>query len=594
MPIFVQISVNIPAISGVFDYHLSSELEGQVGVGSLVTVPFGKQVVQGVVLRFVDSPAVGNTKSVIDLLDSLPVLTPAQITLAEKMAEQTLNPLAAMVGMMLPSGLSQRADTLFEIRKSKDENIEYRIPNTELSQTQKRIIALLQKRGSLRGRQIDTHFKHVDWRKSAGNLVKRGILTSKSVLPAPKVRAKFIRTAQLAVPPKIAEEAMPTLGSTDATQKRRSAALQFLTKEKDAIAVTWVYAESGCNFADLKILAEKDLIVLRETEIWRDPVQRVETDELSIDNYQLTIAQENAMEAVHTSFADSQTRPILLHGVTGSGKTEIYIRAAQEAIKRGGQALILVPEIALTPQTVRRFLARFPGQVGLIHSKLSQGENYDTWRRARAGQLKVIIGARSALFAPLPNIKLIILDEFHDGSYHQNQPPFYNALRVAQSYAEICGAVCVLGSATPPIEYRYQAETPHPSLPPQGEGTNSPPMRGGARGGAVLIELPERIGQRQLPPVDVIDMRVELKSGNRGIFSRALRDALSQTLARGEQAILFLNRRGTATYVFCRECGESLDCPRCDTPLTLHSIPPLRGGTKGGAGALQCHRCGYS
>ena len=557
MLIFVQISVNIPAISGVFDYHLSENLEGKVGVGSLVTVPFGKQVVQGVILRFIETPDVEKTKSVIDLLDSLPVLTSEQIALAEKMAVQTLNPLAAMVGMMLPSGLSQRADVLYSLISEQSSVI-----SEELSQTQKRIIGILQKRGDLRGRQIDTHFKYVEWRKSAGNLVRRGILSSKSVLPAPKVRAKFVRTAQLAVSPNIAEEAMPTLGSTDATQKRRSAAFQFLLKEKDAIAVTWVYAESGCNLADLKILAEKDLIALRETEIWRDPVQRVETDELGTDNWELTIAQESAMKVVHQSFANSSPKPILLHGVTGSGKTEIYIRAAQEAIKCGGQALILVPEIALTPQTVRRFLARFPGQVGLIHSKLSQGENYDTWRRARAGQLKVIIGARSALFAPLPNIKLIVLHEFHDGSYHQNQPPFYNALRAAQSYAEICGAVCVLGSATPPIEYRYQAETR----------------------AFCLVELPGRIGQRQLPPVDVIDMRVELKSGNRGVFSRALRDALSQTLARGEQAILFLNRRGTATYVFCRECGESLDCPRCDTPLTQHVA----------TANLQCHRCGYS
>ena len=596
MTTFVQIAVNVPAISGVFDYHLPSALEGQIGVGSFVTAPFGQKTVQGVVLRFVEQPAVEETKSVIDLLDPLPVLTSAQIALAEQMAEQTLNPLAAMVGMMLPSGLSQRADTLYELRtvdggRWTDEDGQRSTVNG-LSRTQSRLISLLQKRGSLRGRQIDTHFKHVDWRKSAGNLVKRGILSSKSVLPAPKVRAKFVRTAQLAVPPNIAEEAMATLGSTDATQKRRSAALKFLMREKDAIAVTWVYAESGCNLADLKILAEKDLIVLRETEIWRDPVQRVETDELSIDNYQLTVAQENAMKAVHTFFADSQIRPILLHGVTGSGKTEIYIRAAQEAIKRGGQALILVPEIALTPQTVRRFLARFPGQVGLIHSKLSQGENYDTWRRARAGQLKVIIGARSALFAPLPNIKLIVLDEFHDSSYHQNQPPFYNAVKAAEIYAEICGAVCIFGSATPPIESMYNASPPSNS-PPSGGRTDSFPPRGkaGMGAGAVLVELPHRIGKRDLPAVDVIDMRVELKSGNRGIFSRALRDALSQTLARGEQAILFLNRRGAATYVFCRECGESLDCPRCDTPLTLHQ--PTFQPSNLQPSTLQCHRCGY-
>ena len=579
---FVQISVNIPAVSGVFDYHLSNNLEGKVGVGHLVTVPFGHQVAQGVVFRFLETPSVEDTKSVIDLLDPLPVLTSAQISLAEKMAEQTLNPIAAMVGMMLPSGLSQQADTEFEIR-------EMPIGDSDISQTQKRILALLQKRGALRGRQIDRHFKHVDWRPSAQNLVRRGILARKSVLLAPKVRPKFIRTAQLAVPPEIAKEAMSTLGTTDATQTRRAAALQFLMQEKDAVAVSWVYAESNCNIADLQILAEKDLIVLRETEIWRDPVQKVEIEEAEQREWSLTPAQEEAMKTVHESFSDSMMQPILLHGITGSGKTEIYIRAAQEAIKRGGQALILVPEIALTPQTVRRFLARFPGQVGLIHSKLSQGERYDTWRRARAGQLKVIIGARSALFSPLPNVNLIVLDEFHDGSYHQTNLPFYDAVQAAQNYARICGAVCIFGSATPPIEYRYQAALTHSrsariSLSRDaGEGERA--KRSGGEGVFRLVELPERIGDRKLPPVDVIDMRVELKSGNRGIFSRALRDALSQTLARGEQAILFLNRRGTATYVFCRECGHSLNCPRCDTPLTLHAAR---------RGELRCHRCNYT
>jgi primosomal protein N' (replication factor Y) len=266
----------------------------------------------------------------------------------------------------------------------------------------------------------------------------------------------------------------------------------------------------------------------------------------------------------------SQPLPFLLHGVTGSGKTEIYIRAAEEAVRRGRQALILVPEIALTPQTVRRFLVRFPGQVGLVHSKLSDGERYDTWRRARAGLLKVIIGPRSALFTPLPDIGLIVLDECHDASYYQSEPPFYHAVTAAQHYARLCGAVCLLGSATPPVAARYQAE----------------------RGKMHLLDLPQRIRNGQtdtsdagLPPVHIVDMREELKAGNRSIFSRRLLESLAETLARGEQAILFLNRRGTATYVFCRECGYVLKCPQCETPLTQH--------VEGQAPDLRCHRCGY-
>ncbi len=289
---------------------------------------------------------------------------------------------------------------------------------------------LLNERGPLRGRQIDTRFRNVDWRKSAEWLVRRGVLEKKSVLPPPRVRSKYIRVAQLAVPLEEAEAALPDLGKTEATQKRRSAALRYLMRELEEVNVSWVYAESGCNLADLQILEERGLIVLRENEIWRDPLERVERRGLeSSDIPRLTPEQARAWEKIHSAFtAQSADLPFLLHGVTGSGKTEIYIRAAEEAVRRGKQAIILVPEIALTPQTVRRFLARFPGQVGLIHSKLSEGERYDTWRRARAGLLKVIIGPRSALFAPLPNIGLIAVDECHDGSYYQSEPPFYHAV----------------------------------------------------------------------------------------------------------------------------------------------------------------------
>jgi len=227
---------------------------------------------------------------------------------------------------------------------------------------------------------------------------------------------------------------------------------------------------------------------------------------------------------------------------------------------------------------VRRFLARFPGQVGLAHSKLSDGERYDTWRRARLGLLKIIIGPRSALFAPLPNIGLLVADECHDSSYYQSEPPFYHAVNAAMEYARLCGAVCVLGSATPSIVLRQQAQV--------GERIR-------------LLELPKRIAESGLPPVHIIDMREELKSGNRAIFSRALSGALADVLAKNQQAILFLNRRGTATYVFCRECGYTLKCPRCETPLTYH-VKGQKSNVSGqsdirhSTSDLRCHYCGYT
>ena len=538
-------------------------------MGHLVIVPFGKQTVQGVILRFVDQPSVREVKEIVELVDEKPVLTQPQIALAESMAESTLMPLASIVELFLPTGLSQQVDSLYEMRvqgsgSGKVESGKKGFsPETKRQTIEDRILSLLRLRGALRGRQIDTHFARVDWRKTAQFLVRKGVLTARSILPPPRVRTKYIRVAQLAVPPEEALAAMESLG-TKQTLARRQSALKFLIQQPEPINLSWVYAESGCNLADLESLEERGLIRLFENEVFRDPLQKVEGGRLKDEKVlELTPEQKFALNKIIQAIkVPDDGRPFLLQGVTGSGKTEIYLRATEEIIKLGKQAIILVPEIALTPQTVRRFLSRFPGQVGLVHSKLSEGERYDTWRRARAGSLKVIIGARSALFAPLPNIGLIVADECHDSSFYQSEPPFYNAVNAAQEYARLCGAVCVLGSATPSVIQRYQSET---------DQINK-------------LDLPKRIVESGLPPVHLVDMREELKAGQRGIFSRLLLKELESTLKRGEQAILFLNRRGTATYIFCRDCGYVLKCPNCETPLTFHTDEKER---------LLCHQCGY-
>lgn len=561
---FARLAVNIPAISGVFDYSVPAELTPHLQAGCLVTAPFGNQTVQGIIVELTESSSVPNLKPILDLLDPAPLLTPPQLALAMRLADSTLNPLSAIVGMMIPTGLSQQADILYALRIT-----DYADPSSKIAT---RLIHLLSERGSLRGRQIDSHFAKVDWRKTANMLVKKGVLTSKNVLPQPRVRPKNIRVAQLAVTPEAAEAEMESLGSTKATQARRESALRFLIQQPEPIHLSWVYAQTGCNISDLQELEERGLIRLFENEIFRDPLERIEKQETG-NELELTPEQVEALNAITHHVSRVTHHAFLLYGVTGSGKTEIYLRAAQEVIKNGKQALILVPEIALTPQAVRRFVSRFPGQVGLVHSKLSEGERYDTWRRARDGKLNVIIGARSALFAPLPNIGLIVVDECHDSSYYQSEPPYYNAVTAAQDYATLCGAVCVLGSATPTIEQRFLAE--------QNQFTR--------------LDLPNRVTESTLPPVQVVDMREELKNGNRGIFSKPLAESLAEVLERKEQAIVYLNRRGTSTYIFCRDCGNTLKCPNCETPLTLHvegqksKVNDLRLSTFD----LVCHRCNY-
>lgn len=586
MTVYVEVAVNVPRVSGVFHYHLPPELETQVKPGQLVIAPFGQQTVQGVVLSIIDQPEVAKTKAVQAVLDENTTVTFHQIKLAKQIAQETLAPLAACIGLMLPPGLSQQADTLFTLADD--------IPgdSVELNDIQTRLVALLHKRGPLRGRQVDRAIPKRNWRPAARQLVKQGWLTSQAVLPPPTVRPKFVRTAQLSVPPEIVRAGLEGLGKTAATQERRQKMIDFLVNEPGPVDVSWVYAQSAGKLDDLRVLNDKGLVILREKEAWRDPLAGIVYDPSAPP--QLTEDQQEVWERISTGLQAAgkgeAVKPYLLHGVTGSGKTEIYLRAVAETLKQGKQALVLVPEIALTPQTTRRFVARFPGRVGLLHSQLSIGERYDTWRRARAGSLSVIVGPRSALFAPLPDIGLVVVDESHDESYYQTTGlPYYHARRAAVELAHITGAVCILGTATPDVvsyTHAQQGKWTYLSLPDRVLAHQETIQAYERDLGQTNIYQPGggEAQMAELPPVELVDMRNELKRGNRSIFSQSLQESLGDVLEKSQQAILFLNRRGTASYVFCRDCGYVARCPNCDTPLSYH---------QSAKGQLTCHHCGY-
>jgi len=601
MPTYVEIAVNVPRVAGVFHYHLPPEMESRVEVGHLMVVPFGGQTVHGVVLRFVTEPAVPETRPVLDLVDPAPVLMPAQIALAHFLSEAYLAPLAACIDLMLPPGLGQQADTIYSVAASAQ-------PLKNPSDAQKKLLDLLKKRGPLRGSQVDYALPRLNWRAAARSLLNHGQVAARSVLPPPSVHAKLVRTVQLACPIETAEGSMPALGNPGSKSlERRQAILRFLLHDPGPVDVAWVYAESGGSLGDLRYLAERGLVALGESEVWRDPLEQVNDQPSTAPP--LTRDQQTAWEKIqnqlHETAAGRTVPPVLLHGVTGSGKTEIYLRAVEEVIRMGKQAIILVPEISLTPQTVRRFSGRFPGQVGLVHSRLSTGERYDTWRRARLGLLSVAVGPRSALFTPFGKLGLIVVDEFHDDSYYQSDlAPSYHAREAAIAYARLAGAVCLLGSATPDVVSVYQAsqgQWQYLRLPERVLAHTQAVRAQVARLGIASRFQPLE-GQAEtisLPPVRVVDMRQELQSGNRSIFSRQLQAALDQALEHEEQAILFLNRRGTATYVFCRNCGYALKCPRCDLPLTYHVLLPSIKADQiitpgdGAHPALICHYCGY-
>lgn len=376
------------------------------------------------------------------------------------------------------------------------------------------------------------------------------------------------------------------------------AILTLLAREAQPVSVSDVYEETGSSIYHLRRLAKQGLLRFGAIEVWRDPL--ADRDFVPSEPPALTADQRRAWQEIKSALdrpdGDEGTepeKPFLLHGVTGSGKTEIYMRAIAHALDHGRRAIVLVPEIALTPQTVRRFAARFPGRVAVLHSRLSDGERYDTWRRARQGLFDIVVGPRSALFTPLPDLGVIVVDEEHDHSYKQEPPippPYYHAREAAIALGEITRSVVILGSATPDLVSYHRARGGKFQLLDMPRRVLGHRKR--IEGQAERLQVssryqhedgdPEEAVSIPLPPVQIVDLRQELRAGNRSIFSRALLAAVDDTLKRQEQAILFLNRRGTATFVLCRDCGHVLKCPRCDVPLTYH-----RPGA-----ALVCHHCG--
>jgi len=577
---FAEVAVNVAAVGGTFHYRLPDDPHlPPLQPGHLVTVPFAGRRAQGLIVELSDHSPVAETKAIESLLDDDPVVTASQIALAHWLSETHLTPLVECLTLMLPPGLSQQTDSLFELTAE---------PPKEPTRTEQRLIALLTRRGPLRGRQIARSMSRQNWRKAADRLTRAGVLSRRSVLQPPNVSARRVRTARLAVPPAKARAAFDQIGRSPATLTRRRRMLEVLIDEGEPLDVTWLYAEAGGQLSDLYYLEKLDLVALGEAEVWRDPLEQAEF--VPRQPPRLTPDQRAAWGVIDAHLApQGDPRPILLHGVTGSGKTELYLQAMQATLERGRQALLLVPEIALTPQTVRRVLARFPGRVGLVHSQLSDGERYDTWRRARLGQLDIVIGPRSALFTPLPDIGLIVLDESHDESYkEEGRAPRYHARTTAMAYADILEATCLFGSATPDLVTRYQAEQGqlrYLSLPQRILGHRQRIERQASRLGVASQYQPagDEVETIALPPVRIVDMRQELKAGNLSLFSRPLQEKLGQVLSAGQQAILFLNRRGASTFVFCRDCGWAAHCPRCDRPLAHHP----------GQDLLRCHHCGY-
>lgn len=354
------------------------------------------------------------------------------------------------------------------------------------------------------------------------------------------------------------EELISLLGECERKKQTAKARLLRELTEQETIPREWVTGKLGVSAQTINSLEKAGAIRVVSTSSFRNPVKLKGTEE---HRNVLSDEQRRIVQEVMADFDGGRPDTYLIHGITGSGKTEVYMQLIEEMISRGRQAIVLIPEIALTYQTLLRFYKRFGDRVSVMNSTLSPGEKYDQCERAKKGEIDVIIGPRSALFTPFPHLGIIVVDEEHEGSYKSEASPKYHARETAEEVARLHGASVVLGSATPSMESYYRAET----------------------GEYKLFVLRERLTGGQLPQVYTVDLRQELKEGNRSIFSRKLQTLLADRLSKGEQSILFLNRRGYAGFISCRACGQVMKCPHCDVSLSEHRN-----------GMLMCHYCGYS
>jgi primosomal protein N' (replication factor Y) len=554
---YAEVAVNSPGSRSTFCYAIPPGLN--ISAGQAVWVPFGSRVIQGIVLRLSDEPSVEETKEIAGIVADFPLLSPIQIQLAQWISEHYFAPPFDALALMLSPGFERRAITCFQLTDSQ--------VDLPLTAEQRQVLHIIKGKKEISLPELEKAIGKKKARQITDQLLAHQLITQTLELEKARVKPKTLPYIKLIADREEIEVAKARLDKSRAY--KQAELLEFLTGQTQPIPISELRERLNCSLATIKALESRHLVSVERLRVRRDPLSHLSltTSPAPV----LTSSQQAAWGSIQDVIVKEARQPgkppvFLLFGVTGSGKTEIYLRALAQVIAAGKRGICLIPEIALTQQTVERFANRFPGRVAVLHSGLSPGEQFDEWQWIMEGNCDVVIGPRSALFAPLSNLGLIIIDEEHEWAYKQeDKSPRYHARDVAIKLAQLSDAVVILGSATPDIGSFHKAQ--------QGEYQ--------------LVELRERItprGYSPLPEVSIVDLREELKAGNTSLFSRSLLAAMKETLAQGEQIVLFLNRRGTATFVRCRNCGFVLRCPRCSIALTYHSVEKR----------LICHRCRYS
>lgn len=543
MPKIADVIVDVPTLqtNTPYEFVIPKDLEDNLNVGMRVIVPFGKgsRRVQGFITQIKDTATYkGKLKEISDIMDLEPVLNEELIELGEWLAQTTYSFRISCYQTMLPAVLRATYEKVVKVTdKLSDDDLF----------------------GIFKGKDT-LSWEEVEERGLTKKMLelKNEKKVAVNYIVDDKATKKMKRIVKRNMPAKELKEAFDEVPD-NAHRQKELIRLLIPLEEDDSIDLSVMTKEHNIATSVVNRGLEKGWNKIEEVEVYRDPYRKSDIQPTS--PLVLNTEQQNAFNQINQSIQEEQSDIFLLQGITGSGKTEVYMQAIAEVLSKGQGALVLVPEIALTPQMVHRFKGRFGDEVAVLHSGLSNGEKYDEWRKIEKGEAKVVVGARSSIFAPIENLGIIVIDEEHETSYKQSDAPRYHARDVAIWRAEKHHCPVVLGSATPSLESRARA----------------------SKEVYTLIELKKRVNQKPLPQVKIIDMREEMRMGNQTLFSNPLQEALKDRLMKGEQAVLMLNRRGYSSFVMCRDCGFVLQCPNCDISQTLHMD----------SHSMKCHYCGH-
>jgi primosomal protein N' (replication factor Y) (superfamily II helicase) len=546
--LYAEIAVPVP-LRRTFTYRIPGEVADEIAIGARVLVPFGKQLLTGYAVAFHTEPDADvspeDIRDIAELVDTEPLIGDEILQLTQWASDYYAASWGEILKASLPAGINSSVEKVAVITEAG--RLQAQVgPGTTV---RARTLAYLAENGRASFGDL-VKVLGTGARREIPKLEKLGLVTITLEEKEEKAKPKLQRVARLI--------------KTESDGKKLNAAqekvISILTDNDGALPAAELIRQAEVSASVLKTLEKNGLIELSEEEVFRDPLLHAALPE--INDITLTGAQSEALKKIEAKIAASEYHTFLLHGITGSGKTEVYIRAMRHALAHGRTAMMLVPEIALTPIFSRRLRAIFGDEVAILHSSLSLGERFDEWRRLKSGEARIAIGTRSAVFAPLENLGVIVVDEEHDTSYRQHEQPFYHGRDVAIMRANMANAVVILGSATPSLESFYNAE----------------------RGKYEYLHLPDRIGNRPLAKAEIIDMRLTFaEKGRDEVFSDELLTSIERTHARGEQSIILLNRRGYSSFILCRKCGESIKCPNCDITLTYHKR----------ADSLVCHYCNF-